>query len=114
MTNHRYWGLMFASLVAGCATNEVVTNDTTQATTPVGAAAVTRANAHLGDTELEIKWGGEEAKIETDVQIFVQQVTLQPGGDTGWHSHNGPVCVEIVSGEFTLYESTDPCAGTTY
>jgi quercetin dioxygenase-like cupin family protein len=47
--------------------------------------------------------------------VVVQQVTLAPGGSTGWHTHPGPAVVVIKSGSFTLYDSDDPtCTGTTY
>ena len=37
------------------------------------------------------------------------------GSNSGWHSHAGPVFVEVVRGTLTLYEANDPkCAGTRY
>lgn len=44
----------------------------------------------------------------------VQQVTLGPGGATGWHTHAGPALVLVRSGEFTLYGSATGCTATTY
>jgi quercetin dioxygenase-like cupin family protein len=45
----------------------------------------------------------------------VQQVTIAPGGATGWHTHPGPALVLVKSGEFTLYNARDAgCSGTTY
>jgi mannose-6-phosphate isomerase-like protein (cupin superfamily) len=35
----------------------------------------------------------------------VQQVTINPGGHTGWHQHPGPTFVVIAQGEGTLYHS---------
>jgi cupin domain len=32
-----------------------------------------------------------------------QQLTLQPGGTTGWHTHPGPTFVAFAQGEGTLY-----------
>lgn len=47
--------------------------------------------------------------------VIVQQVTIAPGGSTGWHSHPGPAVVIVKSGSFTLYDEDDPtCTGTTY
>ena len=44
----------------------------------------------------------------------VQQVTLGPGGATGWHTHPGPALVLVRSGEFTLYNAEAGCTPTTY
>ena len=38
----------------------------------------------------------------------VQQITVAPGGFTGWHTHHGPVVVLVESGEFTVYQANDP------
>jgi quercetin dioxygenase-like cupin family protein len=46
---------------------------------------------------------------------IVQQVTVQPGGFTGWHSHPGPAIVVVAQGEFTYYDGDDPtCTGYPY
>ena len=48
-------------------------------------------------------------------EFAVQQVTIAPGGTTGWHTHPGPALVLVKSGEFTLYDGDDKdCHGTTY
>ncbi|MGZ8782700.1 MAG: hypothetical protein ACXWZB_04295 [Gaiellaceae bacterium] len=44
----------------------------------------------------------------------VQQVTLGPGGTTGWHTHAGPALVLVRAGEFTLYNAEAGCRPTTY
>jgi len=38
----------------------------------------------------------------------VQQITFAPGGQSGWHTHPGPVIVLVKSGTFTLYDGDDP------
>lgn len=58
----------------------------------------------LGDWEVEV-----EAKPALD--IAVQRIVFQPGGQSGWHSHPGPVFISVVEGTMTFYESDDPdCA----
>ncbi|MFL5478736.1 MAG: hypothetical protein ACJ8AF_11455 [Gemmatimonadaceae bacterium] len=54
-----------------------------------------------GDWDVQIK-----AKPAFD--IAVQSIVFQPGGQSGWHSHPGPVFIQVVSGTMTFYESTDP------
>ena len=46
---------------------------------------------------------------------IVQQVTVQPGGFTGWHSHPGPAFVVVAQGTFTYYDGNDEtCTGIPY
>lgn len=44
-----------------------------------------------------------------------QQVTINPGGHTGWHTHPGPTFVAITQGEGTLYQGASVgCTGNKY
>lgn len=44
-----------------------------------------------------------------------QQVTLNPGGHTGWHTHPGPTFVAVTQGEGTLYQGAGSgCTGHKY
>lgn len=52
------------------------------------------------DWELEI-----QAKPSLDVAT--QTITFDPGGQSGWHSHPGPVFISVVEGTMTFYESDD-------
>ena len=54
-----------------------------------------------GDWHMQIK-----SKPEFD--IAVQSIVFQPGGQSGWHTHPGPVFIQVVSGTMTFYQSDDP------
>src|SRR6476469_817531 len=54
-----------------------------------------------GDWHMQIK-----AKPAFD--IAVQSIVFQPGGNSGWHQHPGPVFIQVVSGTMTFYEYDDP------
>ena len=43
-----------------------------------------------------------------------QQLTIQPGGHTGWHTHPGPTFVAVAEGEGTLYHGTSGCPSHKY
>jgi mannose-6-phosphate isomerase-like protein (cupin superfamily) len=47
---------------------------------------------------------GEKVKVrEADGTEFVtQQITIQPGGNTGWHTHPGAALAIVKSGTLTL------------
>jgi len=54
--------------------------------------------------------GGEQrvAQVHNAADTIVQQVVVQPGGFTGWHSHPGPAIVVVQEGTFTYYDGEDP------
>jgi mannose-6-phosphate isomerase-like protein (cupin superfamily) len=43
-----------------------------------------------------------------------QQLTIAPGGYTGWHTHPGPTFVAVAQGEGTLYHGMSGCPATKY
>ena len=49
------------------------------------------------------------AEIETSgpTDVYISQVTIVPGGHSGWHSHPGPSIVTIISGTATFYHADD-------
>lgn len=59
--------------------------------------------------------GAEVVRVNGAQDTVVQQIVFGPGGQTGWHSHPGPVVVLVKSGELTFYAEDDPtCTGRTY
>ncbi len=47
--------------------------------------------------------------------VVVQQITIAPGGHTGWHTHPGNAVAVIKSGTLTIYDGDDPsCSGRDY
>jgi quercetin dioxygenase-like cupin family protein len=59
--------------------------------------------------------GTNVIQVRDAQDTVIQQITFQPGGHTGWHSHPGPALVLVTQGELTLYSSEDPtCTGRTY
>ena len=70
-------------------------------------------------TDIKIKstLGGDfrVMHVRNSQQAIVQEVTIDPGAQTGWHSHHGPVIVVVAVGTMTLYQADDPtCTGETY
>ena len=58
---------------------------------------------------------GIKLKTRDPLDFVTQQITIAPGGTTGWHSHPGPVLVTVKSGALTLVYADDPtCAGRAY
>ncbi|MFN2571713.1 MAG: cupin domain-containing protein [Gemmatimonadales bacterium] len=113
-------GLTFI-LYAGCE------RATTDASAPVGVPNFTLSSgsqstllsratfADPSDQTFKVKrisgdWHAE-VKATPSLDIAVQRIVFQPGGQSGWHRHPGPVFIEVVSGTMTFYMSDDPtCA----
>ena len=49
-----------------------------------------------------------QIKAKSALDLAVQRIVFQPGGQSGWHTHPGPVFIQVTSGTMTFYESDDP------
>ncbi len=62
------------------------------------------------DTKFKIKMDGRKTTVVRDKdpsRTVVARFTLQPGARFPWHSHRGPVVVNIVQGELTYLPAHD-------
>jgi quercetin dioxygenase-like cupin family protein len=77
------------------------------ATPPSGLTNVTLARGqNLSDGTIPLQVG-------TDV--VMAQITVQPGGSSGWHSHPGGAIIVVAQGSLTVYRSVGHrCETTTY
>ncbi|MEA5387083.1 cupin domain-containing protein [Haloarculaceae archaeon H-GB2-1] len=55
----------------------------------------------------------ESVFIQDSSTIVIAELTWEPGGSTGWHSHPGPVVVNLVEGELTI-TIDEGCSSETY
>ena len=81
------------------------------ATPPSGVSVAALAPvAQFGEIDAHAKADDWKAKIDTKglSDLHVVQVTIQPGGTLGWHSHLGPSFVIVKSGAATFYHGDDP------
>jgi quercetin dioxygenase-like cupin family protein len=56
----------------------------------------------------------EPLRINTHgpTDVVVRQITIQPGGTTGWHYHDGRLIAVVMSGSLTHVEKN--CSSTVY
>jgi len=69
------------------------------------------------DLKVKARIGGELGLIQVDdaADTIFQQITVSPGGFTGWHSHPGPAFVVVKEGTFTYYDGDErTCTGIEY
>jgi len=101
------------SLFGACAT-DTQTGELEQETLGEGAVATTLANALLGEAKTEVNWGAYRPEVKGSTTLVMQEIVIQPGGHTGWHSHSGMAFASVVTGTLTLFDSTNPCVGVPY
>src|ERR1051326_4203456 len=98
------WALLSVGL-AGVVT--AVTVAPGGATPPSGLTQVPLARG------TDVSHGTVPLEVGTDVAMA--QITVDPGGSTGWHSHPGGAIVVVKQGSPTVYESIgSQCETTTY
>lgn len=51
-------------------------------------------------------------RVRGDSDLYVTQNTIQPGGQSGWHTHPGPSLVTVTEGTVTVHEGN--CTSATY
>jgi hypothetical protein len=49
-----------------------------------------------------------EVKAKSHLDVVVRTHDYAVGGSTGWHTHPGPVFINVVQGQVTFYEADDP------
>lgn len=49
-----------------------------------------------------------DVKAKSHVDIVVRTHDYAVDGSTGWHTHPGPVFINVIQGQVTFYEADDP------
>ena len=92
-------------------------------TTAVDFTTTSVVRGNLGTFHIQSKAGDYDAELKShdNTDIVVANVTVAPGGHSGWHFHPGPVLVVVRTGTITFYMGDDPTctprvhpAGTTF
>jgi quercetin dioxygenase-like cupin family protein len=88
---------------------------TPQATAPSGTISTPLGRATFADPQGETfkvkRITGDwhvEVKAKPGFDLAVQEIDFAPGSWSGWHTHPGPVFIQVVTGEMTFYEADDP------
>jgi quercetin dioxygenase-like cupin family protein len=68
------------------------------------------------DLKLKTKLDGKATdvvKVKDPSRTVTARITVQPGAQFGWHTHPGPVVVNVVEGEL-VYVAADDCVEREY
>ena len=103
-------------MLAAAAVVNVVPSAAVDPPPPIAAEPLTPRSVFTDDVDMKIR-----IKLHHRVVVNVDdpsrtvdvKYTVQPGAQFPWHSHAGPVLVNIVSGALT-YLPADTCAPRTY
>lgn len=101
------WAVVVVSVLGVVA----VSGGAVLATPPSGVSVKPLAPVgHFDEINSNAKSGDWKGKIETKgvSDMYVNEVTIQPGGTLGWHLHLGPSFVIVKSGTASFYEADDP------
>jgi quercetin dioxygenase-like cupin family protein len=98
------WAL--ASVGLACVIT-AMTLATSEATQPVGLTNIPLARgSNMSDGTIPLKAGAD---------IAIAQITVGPGGSSGWHSHPGGAIVVVQQGSLTVYRAVgSECQSTPY
>jgi len=50
-----------------------------------------------------------ELKAKGGLEVVVRSFDYPPGSATVWHTHPGPVLIQVVEGTVSFFEADDPC-----
>ncbi len=88
-----------------------------------GAGVVSAPILARGDflerVDVRIKASSEHGMVVSNApgagEVVVQEISIAPGGTTGWHSHPGPVVVVVKAGALTFVDAEQGvCTEKTY
>lgn len=58
---------------------------------------------------------GDGLTVKLGTDIVMSQITVDPGGSSGWHSHPGGALIIVKEGTITVYaKKSDGCRVSTY
>jgi hypothetical protein len=57
------------------------------------------------NSTVKVTGGRVGLKTKGNLDVFVVQITIPPGGNSGWHSHAGPVFMVVKQGALTTIEA---------
>jgi quercetin dioxygenase-like cupin family protein len=87
------------------------------ATPSSGFTAVQQWKGVVEDLDLKNKADHYKLKLQTKgtSDLYVTRNAIDPGGQSGWHTHPGPSVVIVTVGEVTVYDGDDrECRPTRY
>jgi quercetin dioxygenase-like cupin family protein len=85
---------------------------------PIAVEVLTPRSTFVDDVDLGVRSrldgrGAPVIKVTDPSRTVIARITIQPGAQFPWHTHSGPVFINIAKGEF-VYVQADDCVPRTY
>jgi quercetin dioxygenase-like cupin family protein len=109
MSRSRLFALTVA--LAAAVLVSVVPSSADDAPAPIESRVMTPRSVFPDDVTLTVEVGEDTVTVEPSRTVVVKSI-LQPGAVFPWHSHAGPVVVNVKRGTFTYVDAA--CARTPY
>lgn len=111
-------GAALAALAAAALVNVVASSAQVPPPPPIASEPLTARAVFPDDIDLKLKIKEHDGattvvNVEDPSRTVVVKFTVQPGAQFPWHTHQGPVFVNMVSGALT-YIDADSCGEHTY
>jgi quercetin dioxygenase-like cupin family protein len=119
MSSKRGAGLAGAALIAVLLIGATaLPSAAQQAPPPIGVEFLTGRAVFTDNVDLKVKTkldgkATEVANLKDPSRTLTARLTVQPDAAFGWHTHPGPVVVNVVEGELT-YVGADDCVEREY
>ena len=81
------------------------------ATDPSGFRSAQQWKGVFGEMDVHVVgMPAHQVKLKTKgvSDVYVTRNTIDPGGQSGWHTHPGPSLITVAVGEITAYDGDDP------
>ena len=106
------------AIFAAAAVVNVIPSAAVDPPPPIAAEPLTARSVFPDAIDMKLKLKGHEGgtavvQVDDPSRTVVVKYTVQPGARFPWHTHYGPVIVNIISGSLT-YVSSEGCQETTY
>jgi quercetin dioxygenase-like cupin family protein len=104
-------------LLAAASVVNVIPSAASDPPPPIAAEPLTARSVFPDEIDMKIKLkedgGTKVVHVDDPSRTLDVRYTVQPGAQFPWHTHYGPVLVNIISGSLT-YVPSDTCDGRTY
>jgi quercetin dioxygenase-like cupin family protein len=100
-------GVRIGLVTAGLAGTLTIVNVLSVAATP--PSGLTQVLLARGTNQ-----SGGTLPLQAGTDVVMSQITVVPGGSSGWHSHPGGAVILVQTGELTVYRSIGSRQATVY